>query len=99
MSLIIKTNNQPRSIIYGYELTEKEQAEFDYINDIESAQFFRYRGNLYDLGEFMYIDRKRESLPEGFKHWHGYQSDSFFSGLLVKYTNDDDCVIVGTYYS
>lgn len=99
MSLIIKTNNKPRSIIYGYELTEKEQAEFDYINDIESAQFFRYKGSLYDLWDFIHINRKRELLPHGFEYWHGYKSDSFFSGLLVKYTNDDDCVIVGTYYS
>lgn len=101
MSIKVKTNNVPRPIIWGFELTEKEAAEFDYLEGdrLNEAQFIRYQGRLYDLGEFMYIDTRRESLPAEFKDWHGYQSDSFFSGVLVRYSQDYEAAVVATYYS
>ena len=92
--LTIKTNNQPREILSGFALTEKERAEFDYLENIDESSFFRYRGTVYDLGEFMRID----NMPD-FDGWHGYASDSFFSGILVKFTDCNDGVIVATYFS
>ena len=95
----IKTNNQPRPILFAYELTDKEKQEFDYIEDINSANcfssFFRYKGEVYDIGEFMWIC---SSSPLYGKGWEGYSSDSYFSGIVVKY-HDTDSIIVGTYYS
>lgn len=98
----IVTNNQVRDILYWFQLTDREQSEFDYLDTEtmrESASFFRYKNNVYDLGEFM----RAEKIPE-FEGWDGYSSDSFFSGILVKYPKDewgyiDDGVIVGHYYS
>ncbi len=55
----IITNNVPRDIINAFELSERERAEFDYLDwpAMErgelSASFFRYRGILYDLSQFM----------------------------------------------
>lgn len=100
MSLTITTNNVPRNVIDAYELTPAERSDFDYLNwtEIEqgtdSATFFRFKGTLYDLGEFMHTG----NMPE-FTKWHGYQSDSFFSGILVRYTEDMEQVIIATYYS
>ena len=108
----IITNNQPRPVLFAYELTEKERKEFDYIEDIASpdcqAVFVRYKGQVYDLGEFLRI------VPAGttggsfahydhagnLKGWQGIHTESFFSGVLIKYT-DNDCehVIVGRYFS
>lgn len=102
----IKTNNQPRDIIHHYELTDKEKKELDYIDwDTEGDDFtgFRYKGQIYDLGEFVRI------IPQGqtggpfahydhngtLKGWQGIATDSFFSGTLVRYTPDLDGVIVG----
>lgn len=100
MPLTIKTNNIPRPVLHWWELTDKERKEFDYIDeslgDVFNT-FVRYKGEAYDLGEFMRVNNTiGEPLFEG---WQGYQSDSFFSGLLVKYTNDGESVIVGRYYS
>ena len=71
----IRTNNKPRDILQAYQLTKKELAEFDYLEGerLEFTSFFRYKGNVYDLGEFM-------CCPSGspFKGWNGYYSDSFF---------------------
>jgi len=96
-------NNVPRPIVDDYELTPKERSEFDYLNwaaiekGEDSASFFRYKGQLYDLNDFMVVPR---NLPEStiLKGWHGYISDSFFSGIVVKYCEDDDHVLVGRYY-
>ena len=109
--LTIKTNNVPRDLLSGYELTDKERQELDYIakiGDIEAwsncvNQFFRYRGEIYDLHEFVRI------VPYGtcdnsFCHrsdnpkllaWDGIQTDSFFSGIVVRYCDDYESVVVG----
>ena len=89
----IMTNNKPRQLVYGYELTDKQKQDFDYIEDIDSHDFVKYKNNIYDLSEFMRVENN-----DSLKDWHGYSSDSFFSGTLVKYI-DDDSVIMGWYYS
>ena len=108
--ITIKTNNQVRDVLRSYDLTEKERAEFDYLDDeeIECASFFRYKGQGYDLGEFIRLVER--SKQRGFEHgcdaaspllkWHGIMTESYFSGLLVRYA-DEHCesVIVGRYYS
>jgi hypothetical protein len=96
------TNNVPRSIIDGYELTEQERAEFDYLDwpaideGTDSASFFRYKGELYDLGEFTrdYGITKDAGLPEHLSKRDGYLSDSAFSAIVVRIV-DDESVVVG----
>ena len=96
--LRVITNNVPRDVIDAWQLTPDERAEFDYLNwdaieaGNDSASFFRYKGELHDLGDF------EGRPPEILKGWDGYQSDSFFSGIVVKYADDQfETVIVGTY--
>lgn len=88
----IMTNNKPRQLIYGYELSDKQKQDFDYIEDIDSHDFVKYKNNIYDLSEFMRVENN-----DSLKGWEGYSSDSYFSGTLVKYI-DDDNVIMGWYY-
>lgn len=99
----IITNNVPRDIIDAWELTPDERAQFDYLawDAIEagedSASFFRYKGELYDLGDIPAVDR-RPNVGSAFQGWDGIASDSFFSGILVRYCNDHESVIVGRFY-
>ena len=104
--ITIITNNVPRDVIYGFELTPAEQAEFDYIDwaAVErgelSPEFVRYKGELLDLGEFIaWTDH--DYAARNFPGWAGYMSDSFFSGLLVRWPDGDDFerVIIGRFYS
>jgi hypothetical protein len=108
--ITIKTNNQARAVLRSYDLTEKERAEFDYLDEeqIEWASFFRYKGQVYDLGDFVRLVERSKQV--GFEHgcddgspllkWHGIMTESYFSGLLVRYA-DEHCesVIVGRYCS
>lgn len=94
--LTIKTNNRPREILTWYDLTHKEQLEFlQNSDDVMDSSFFRYKNWVYDLNGFVQLG-KNSPFPSV---WSGYHSDSAFSGTLVRYTDCNDAVIVGTYYS
>ena len=92
--LEIITNNKPRNFTYGYELSEAEKADFDYIDDIDAHDFIRYKGRVLDPSEFVATDPNGE-----FAEWTGSHSETFYSGLLIKYTDDHQQVIMGSYYS
>lgn len=91
----IITNNDPRPVLTWYDLTDFEQSNFDYLDSDDAqanASFVRYRGWVYDLGEFM-------RAPDDLKPFHGYTSDSAFSGVLCRFVDHGDSVIMGRYYS
>ena len=99
--MTIKTNYRPRDIIHFWDLTEKEQKEFDYLDTEDrqnDAQFVRYRNWVYDLSDFEGSTRGL-GAPKEFAGWDQYQSDSFFSGILIRYVNDFEQVVCATYYS
>ncbi len=97
MARKVTTNNVPRDIIDGSQLTPKERERFDYLNRpaIEdgcgSASFFRYRGELYDLSEFTRFHEALEGprMPSDLAVWDGCMSDSAFSATVVRYVTDD----------
>ena len=93
MAVTIKTNNVPRAVVTGAQLNDREKAEFDYYtnDELENASFFRYKRGVYDIGEFLYA-------PESLKPWQGYSSTSYFSGVVIRYTDDVESVIVGVYW-
>ena len=101
--LRIITNNVPRLLLYGYELPDKVKSDFDYLDDIDSGDFVKYRGSYYDINEFMRIS---DTAPELLQEWDGYSSDSFFSGIVIRYPRDEygeledtDYIVCGHYLS
>lgn len=121
-TITIHTNNHVRPLLQACELKLSELKEFDYLlenpetmTDEElqqawmdsGANFIRYKGELYDLSEFVRIVPPG-SQSVGFEHhdhndhfngWHGIRTDSYFSGLLVRLVGDSgESVIVGRYY-
>lgn len=100
----ITTDNVPRPVIDGWELTADERQEFDHLDwpaiwrGEDSAEFFRYKGQLYDLGEFTtdYGITRGSGLPDSLKGWDGYRSDSFFSALVIRWADERlESVVVG----
>ena len=91
----IRTNNVPRDILYWHDIPESDRNDFDYITDTDDANFFRYKDSYYDLAEFISCSSLPDFSP--LKDWDGYCSDSFFSGIVVKYANHYESVIVGYY--
>ena len=87
----IITNNKPRENLTWRQLTPKEQKEFDYFDPANIGNFFRYKGNVYDIDDAMFI--------EGVGNWQGCYSETALSGVLIKFTPDNESVIVGRYFS
>lgn len=65
----------------------------------EGVSFVRYCGHTYDLGEFEWISDVMCLHGPLFTKWDEYQSDSFFSGVVVRYDENYEQVQVGTYMS
>ena len=94
----VRTNNHARNIIYWWNLSDKERAELDYVKEDAQDfwQGFRYKGDVYDLDEFTSLSAM--GYPESLKKdWHGIRSETFFSGIVVRCTDGDESVIVGSY--
>ena len=84
----IKTETESFEILSAFDLTDEEIGEFDYLEETEGS-FFRYNGNVYDLGEFM------RSGDGELSEWDGFCSETAFSGVLVKINHEDDTLTVG----
>ena len=96
-TVTIRTNNVPRLLLDAYELTAAERASVSPLADDDDAgSFFRYRGSVYALADFMRTEPGGELEAAG---WQGYAADSFYSAVVVRICSDDaDRVVVGTYY-
>jgi len=75
--------------------TTADSLEFDF----ESC--FMYKGHKYFLSEIMAVHNPvhNPNPPEWMVEFDGYMSDSFFSGILVKFSDDCECVKAYTYVS
>jgi hypothetical protein len=98
MSVTIKTNHQWRELVYRYDVPDEIlKSQFDY-QDPENILdgFFKYRGYWYHIDSFMTVQR---DAPSEFKDWSAYASDSYFSGVVIKFSKDCERIKVGTYFS
>lgn len=97
MAVKVTTNGHHRDVLGPESLTEAERKDFDYLDwpalerGEDSASFVRYRGDLIDLGDL------QGAAPASLGSWHGYLSTSFFDGLVFRYVDDCQGVVVGHY--
>jgi len=95
----IITNHQWRDFVYRWDVPDKVLADqFDYQDPEETTDgFFKYKGYWYHLDMFMrfsYLGPKN-----AMNDWHGYHSDSYFSGVLIRLSDDGEQYQVATYMS
>ena len=103
----ITTDNKPRDLVPLCELDKRAQLGFDYIegDDVFTPRFVKYKGEWYDTQDTQGITchyasrtgwalRVNEGSP--LANWHSIVTDSFFSGVLFRFV-DEDQVIVGRY--
>lgn len=89
-------NGHDVPLIYGWDLTEKEKEEFDYLDNIEEDfTGFRYKGWTYDLNDFM----RTEKNSPFFGIFDGIHSDTFFSGVGIKISNGGESIKAYTFIS
>jgi hypothetical protein len=92
----VYTDHKWKQFKYRYEVPERVlQREFDWLDEEEGwDQFFKYRDWWYHISEFERIDRY---APAWLRKWDGYKPDSFFSGVVIKISDDMEEYMVGYY--
>lgn len=95
-AITIKTNNQFRFLVNGYDLTEKQRKEFSQYDEkeLDAAYFFEYKGQLYDVADFTKI----EQGDTDFSEWDAVLGTSYFDGVLIKMSGCSEKVKVGRFY-
>jgi hypothetical protein len=93
--LIVKTDHKWKQFKYDYEVPKKVLDDYDWLDEDEKYDhWIHYRKWWYHLSDFMRIDN---NLP--FDKWHGYMSDSYFSGVLIEISKCSEGYRIGRYYS
>lgn len=88
----IRTNRHDRQFIYRHNVPPTILAsEFDW-TDSEDG-FLCYRGNWMHLSQFERIPPGADELDE----WDGYAGDSYFTGTVVKVSDDGETYRIGSY--
>jgi len=76
--------------LYWEDLLPQEQRELDYYQEDGGLNFFRFKGQVYDLCQIGCFNHN---------YWHGSDMHSAWSGILVHVCSDGDSVTVASYYS
>lgn len=95
----IITNRIPRPLVCLADLPEKARKDFDYLTEDHAyeCRLVQYKGVWYDVYDSMRCPTMDSSAPRNpLSGWDGYISDSFFSGVLFRFA-DDDRVVCATY--
>lgn len=102
-----ETLEQENGTMYLYGNHHWKEIEYkipEWNEDDENPDYeacFTYLGYTYFLSEFMRVDKQDKHNPFNDLRLdiHGYLSDSFFSGVLVHYSDCGDAIKVYTYIS
>ena len=86
----IVTNNSYRELLDYNDLTTKEKVDIG-MENMEEGRFFRYRGSIYDLSEFIRSDSFGEE-------WQGVLHLTYDSGVLVAVSACGDGIKVGRFF-
>lgn len=91
----IKTNFHWRDFKYRDEVPAKVLAEqFNHLEEEDAIDgFFKYRGWWYHVSDFLRLENAM-LIQKG---WQGYHADSYFSGRLLRVSNDGERYQVATY--
>ena len=97
----ITTNGHERELWCWHDLPADQQEWFDCVDgeDRYSQRFFKYQDCWYDTCQFMPAQGvfNQDGHKAGQQGWSGYQSDSFFSGTVIRWGEDFETVIAGRY--
>ena len=109
MRLEIVTNNHAHQFVTGHEVPMNVlKWQFDYLTTEEqsSGSFLKYKGHWYHVSDFTRfgpffmagIERATGGTEESlFDGWHGRVSDSAWSGVVIRISEDGDTYQIGTY--
>ena len=88
------TDHKWKPFKYSYEVPDSVlKDQFDYLDDETIDGFILYRKCWYHLSDFLTLT-KNDHFPN---EYHGYHSDSAFSGILIQLSDDGEAYKIATY--
>lgn len=88
MKKSIITDHKWKQFRYNYEVPAKVmKSQFSHLSEDDFDGFIYYRKYWYHISDFLLIDKNNPFQTTGY---HGYMSDSFFSGILIKLNDDNE---------
>ena len=102
-TLELTTNNHERQFVTGHEVPMGVlRSQFDYMTADEQSfgSFLKYKGYWYSIGDFMRLPAVISEIWDNgspLREWHGYAADSYFSGVVIKISDDGETYRIGTY--
>ena len=103
----IKTDHKYRPLKALCELPKKVAKDFDSVKEDCTPRFVKYKGRWYDTADTQRITTESHrmgwDMPVAKDHilakWDAILSDTFFSAMVYKFSEDWESVIVGVYYA
>jgi len=102
MDTEIITNHHWNQFYYRDSVPQKVLLDYDHLDYDESMDgWIWYRKTWYHISDFMSCHNEIYSPNNPFKKfgYDGYLSDSFFSGILIKVSDDNEEYQIATYIS
>ena len=100
--ITIRTNNHERELLSSFQVPSAVlNDDFGYL-EADSYGFFCYKKHWYHTSDFMSLPAVISGHWEAdspLRGWDAYSSDSYFSGVLIKYDDDGETIRIGTYIS
>ena len=91
----ILTDNKWKYFKYRYEVPQNVlDQDYDHLDEDSLDGFIKYRRNWYHISDFML---PMSQFDKEFKEWHAYLSDSFFSGILIRVSDDGEQYQIATF--
>ena len=100
--LDIITDHKWKNLMYDYEIPKNVIDDYDWLDEDEKCDgWIKYRKTWYHLSDFMSCHNQIYSPNNPFKDlcFDGYLNDSFFSGVLIKLSDDSEQYQIATYLS
>jgi len=93
----IYTDHKWKQFKYRTEVPDKVSKDyFDHLTEEDNFDgYISYRKRWYHVSDFMVISNNAP-FPN---KWSGYASDSFFSGILIRLSDDGETYQIATYIS
>lgn len=95
----ITTDHKWKEFKYDYQVPNRirqDYLEYQTEQDLYDG-WIHYRNRWYHLSNFLRMDEGMKTDFEG--TWHGYLSDSVWSGVLIELSEDGEGYRIGSYYN
>lgn len=95
MASVVASDGKFKPFLYDYEVPKKVLARYDWLDDDAKADgWVKYKNEYMHLSDFMRLPGASGMSRD----WNGYSSDSFFSGTVIKMTDDGEEYKIGRYH-